>query len=70
MADWRVHPATPADGVALAALERLAPEAGPIALRVDFHGDYLALGRRLGTPAVYVAEAPSGAAVGTLAFAP
>jgi GNAT superfamily N-acetyltransferase len=62
----RIREATAADGPALVRLEWQAPEAGPLAVRVEFHGDYLALGSRLGPPSVYVAEAAGGAVAGTL----
>jgi GNAT superfamily N-acetyltransferase len=65
MSETSMRRATAADVPGLVALERLAPEAGPVAVRIEFHGDYLALGGRLGQPEVYIAEA-AGAVVGTL----
>ena len=61
----RLRVATPADVPGLIELERLAPEAGPVAVRVDFHGDYLALGSRREQAVVYLAE-DDGVVVGTV----
>ncbi|MBI2865309.1 MAG: GNAT family N-acetyltransferase [Chloroflexi bacterium] len=64
-----IRDAVPVDAPALAALERVSPDSGPLAVEIEIKDDYFALAARYPGVRGYVAMAPPSSAVVGMLFA-